>query len=69
MRTLAVVTIDLRTFLVGSVLQIFKKLNSIFRSQILINPFSIDLNHRSVGAGSQAFDLLNGEHIIWGGLS
>ena len=64
LRTFGTISVDLGTLFGCADLQIFKKLNSIFRSQILINPLSIDLQHWSIGTCAQTLNLLDCKESI-----
>ena len=64
-----VIPVDLRPLFVRALLQILKQFNGIFRSQVFINPFTIDLEHGGVGTGTQTFDFLDGEHVVGSGLA
>jgi len=69
LRALAVVAVDLRSFLIGAALEVLEQLEGIFGSEILVDPFSVDLQHGRIGAGSQALHFLDGEESIGSGLS
>ena len=68
MRPFTVVSVDLGSSLLSAVLEVLEQLNGVFGGEVFVDPLSVDLDHGGVGAGSQALDFLDGEHVVGGGL-
>ena len=68
LRPFAVVSVDLGSSFLCAVLEVLEQLNGVFGGEVFVDPLPVDLDHGSVGAGAQALDFLDGEHVVGGGL-
>lgn len=69
LRSFTIISVYLWPFFISIIFQILQQLNSILWSQILINPFTINLNHWRIRTSPQTFNFLNGVHEIGSYLS